>query len=401
MPVVDAAPFRALRYDPAVAGDPAATSAPAYDDVGRFTYAHHRTASPYTVLELLAGGDDGYRGAGATFRRWRRTGVLVEDSRPAYYLYEIHELRHGIPAVLRGVLAAVTVTDRSLLPHESVDASRVRSRVARLEAVPADLAPVFAVHTAAPPDFRAIVDAHPTAPPVVAFTDEHGADHRVWAVRDAEAIDALTHGMAQVTAVIADGHHRHAAAVERARRQPSADRTLAYLVDGATYGPQLLPVHRRVDPLPDDVAERLSGDFRMESVATQDIDAALEAAPTPAFALLHHGGAALLVARDAAQLHKSVDPERSEAWRRLPSAVWESVVRPRLGPTSVTYHAATPRLLADVDASPAAGLFLLPAPSLDDVYACALAGEAMPAKTTWFRPKPRAGLVMRSVDSSR
>ena len=97
--MVDAAPFRALRYEPAVAGDPATTSAPAYDELERFTYARHLQASPYTVLELLAPRAESFAAAGAAYDRWRRTGVLVTDDRPGYYLYEEHELRHGVPAV--------------------------------------------------------------------------------------------------------------------------------------------------------------------------------------------------------------------------------------------------------------------------------------------------------------
>jgi uncharacterized protein (DUF1015 family) len=399
--VVDAAPFRALRYDAAVAGDPAVTSAPAYDDLDPFEYARHRTASPYTVLELLAGdggAGGGYDAAGAAFRRWLRTGVLVEEPIPAFYLYEIHELRQAIPAVLRGVLAAVSVTGDTLLPHEAVDAARITSRLQRLAAVPADLAPVFAVHTPADAVFREVVDAAPRTAPLLALTDEFGADHRVWPVVDPDATAALEHGLSRVRAVIADGHHRFAAAVELQRRNPSTSRTLTYLVDGETYGPQLLPVHRLVAPVPGDLHRRLEALFELHTIPAVDVE--VEVSRRGAMAVQQDDDKALLlVARDASKLDAAMPAARSPAWRRLDSAIFDHIIRPLLGGSRVVYRNDIALAAKELRTTGDAALFILRPPPLASVYACAVAGEAMPAKSTWFRPKPRAGLVLRSLQS--
>ena len=405
--MVDAAPFTALRYDPAIAGDPASTSAPAYDDVERFTYARHRTASPYTVLELLAGEDaapDAYRGAAGTFRRWRRTGVLAEDAAPAFYIYEIHELRSGVPTMLRGVLAAVAVQGDTLLPHEAVHPDRVAARVRRMEAVPADLAPVFAVHQPGPPSLRQVLDAPPSTRPIVAFTDEAGADHRVWALREPDAVEAVRSGLSEIRAVIADGHHRFAAAAQRAALGNGAtDRTLTYLVDATMYGPHLHPVHRLV-AAPDTAAllHRLDGAFELQPVASGDLATAAAAAGDSVVFGLHVGGgpSGLLVARDGTALRSMLPSGHSPSWTKLDAAVWEHAVRPLLGDAPVVYRADGLTARREADAGGGA-LFLLRPPVIDDVFACAFAGEALPPKSTWFRPKPRAGLVLRSLDSPR
>ena len=398
--MVDAEPFAALRYDPAVAGSAAATSAPAYDDVGRFDYARHRTASPYTVLELLAGsGAEAYRSAAAAYQRWRRTGVLRVDPRPAYYLYEIHELRAGVPHVLRGVLAAAAVTDGNLEPHEAVEPQRVADRVLRLEAVPADLAPVFAVHTEAPAPMRAVLDAAPTSPPVIAFSDEDGVDHRVWMVDDPLAITAIRDGLRSVRAVIADGHHRYAAARARAAGAVAPPRTLTYLVDGTTHGPQLQAVHRLARPLTEAARRHLTADFAMLPVAPAHALERLAATASPAFVLrLPSEDTFVLTPLDSQALADRMPPGRSAAWRALDAAVWDVVIRPALGPAEVVYRNDVSAAVAQLTADGDGGLFLLRPPSLGQVFACAAAGDEMPAKTTWFRPKPRAGLVMRSLD---
>ena len=71
------------------------------------------------------------------------------------------------------------------------------------------------------------------------------------------------------------------------------------------------------------------------------------------------------------------------------------------------------RAIAEVDAAvtaltaPAAtdgtvppdALVLLSPPTVQQVLEVARSGLRMPAKTTWFWPKPRAGLVMRRLDT--
>jgi uncharacterized protein (DUF1015 family) len=395
-PVVDVAPFRALRYDPAVAGAPASTSAPAYDDLERFTYAQHRTASPYTVLELLAeGAEADYAPAAAAYRRWRRTGVIVEDAEPALFRYDIHELRRGVPSVLRGVLAAVSVGD-GLLAHERVNPDRVASRARRLAAVPVDLAPVFAVHAPARPELRQVLDAPPARPPLVALTDEAGADHRIWPLAAPHDVQAVVGALASVQAVIADGHHRYEAAGHLAG-DGGDTRILAYLVDGSIHGPQLQAVHRLLRSVPDPVA-LLDRDFDAKPLSWGDVLAALGREDGILLGLRRGGASTLLRARDSDALRARLPAGTSDAWRSLDTAVWEHLVHPALG-GEVEYHSNLRLAAAAADADPTAALFALRPPSLATVYACAAAGEVMPVKTTWFRPKPRAGLVMRSLQS--
>lgn len=401
--MVDAAPFRALRYDPAVAGDPAATSAPAYDDLERFTFARHRTASPYTVLELLAptaAAPAAFRAAGATFERWRRTGVLVEDPAPAFYLYEEHELRRGVPALQRGVLAAVRVGDPDVLPHEAVEPARVATRVERLKAVPADLAPVFALHLGGSPRLRAALDVPPDRPPVAALTDEAGVDHRVWAINDPRRLAEIRTALQDVRAVIADGHHRWEAARALRERRPGADRTLVYLVDADTYGPQVLAVHRVVDPLPADAPQLLASTLSLTpapgEVAT--LAARLATATAPALGLWRPGSPGLVLTPPGGPAGTSLLPaNRSPAWRGLDTALFEHVVLPRLGQPPVEHRTDAAAAAAQLERRGGGGLFLVRSVPVATVLACAAAGETMPAKTTWFRPKPRAGLIMRSL----
>lgn len=410
--MVDAAPFRGVRYDAAVAGDPATTSAPAYDDLERFAYARHRTASPYTVLELLASrGDDGYAAAGAALERWWRTGVLVRDPDPAFYRYEEHELRAGVPAVQRGILAAVKLEPLdgtgAVLAHEAVDPSRVEERLERLQAVPLDVSPVFAMYKDAPAALTAVLERPPSRPPVVAITDEDGIDHRVWALDEPRDLATIVAALTQVRVVIADGHHRYATAIAWHRRETASgrigsDRTLMYLVDAMTHGPRVLPVHRLVTALPENVLARLRQDFLLEPAPPdpRGLSLRLDAAAGRALALRLPGPRGLLLrARDDAALTAALPDNRSASWRALDTAVLDHVVLPGLGitPDQIAARSDAVTAAAEVDAGTAAGLFMVRPVDTGTVLRLAAAGEPMPAKTTSFRPKPRTGLVMRAL----
>jgi uncharacterized protein (DUF1015 family) len=419
--VVDAVPFPAVRYDPDIAGAVVATSAPAYDDVGRFTYAQRRAASPYTVLELLAsGGPQAYAAAGAAYERWRRTGVLVRDPVPAFYLYEEHELRHGVPAVQRGILAAVALEpldgSGTILPHERVDAARVTDRLDRLAAVPLDVSPVFALYCGALPMLRELLDRRPTAAPIVALTDEVGVDHRIWAVRDPADVAAISEGLGPARAVIADGHHRYARALAHSKRLATSRgggelgaalrraapwrRTLMYLVDASVHGPRPMPIHRVVRDLPADSATRLGAHFTVEESAAGPVELSREL-EEPSGATIglhtHEGRTYVLRPRDLLTIRSRMPSGRSERWLRLPTALLEHAVLPLLGVPAVEHRSDLRAAIAEVEASPESGVFLLGPTDTATVLDLAEAGEPMPAKTTSFQPKPRTGVIMREV----
>lgn len=406
--LVDVAAFRAVRYESSSAGDPVTTSAPAYDDVEPTAFAQHRTSSPYTVLELVTAGADGYRAAGQTYDRWRRTGILVEDPEPCYFRYEEHELRRGVPAVQRGLLAAVAVTPLEpagpVAAHEQVHPERVAERLARLRAVPVDVAPVHMLLRHATPGLHGLLDRPPPEPPLVAFTDDRGIDHRVWRLSDPRTHEVVRAALRPATAVIADGHHRYAAALEyraeHAHQGPGPwDRTLAYLVDAEVHGPRALPVHRLVDQPPEDLLDRLQADFVVSPVegGVQALLRHLERGSGLTFGLRTPGQAAhLLRARDAERIYARLTGR--PAWRDVAPAVVEHAVLAPLGVGSERIRAEHDPAAIEhaVEHGDSAALLVRPV-AVRTVVDMATVGQVLPPKSTRFEPKPRAGLVMRAA----
>ena len=407
--MVDAAPFRGLRYAPSVAGSPLSTSAPATDDIDRFDYARHRTASPYTVLELVAprSASDGYAAGAAALARWRRTGVVALDPRPAFYVYEQHVPADasGPAHVQRGVLAAVAVetgAPEQVLPHEDTDPLRVAGRLARLLAVPVDIAPVHTIAGELGAELAALFGAVLARPPLVTLVDEIGARHTICATDGREEVTAVRELLAGQRVLLADGHHRYAAAIALRRRRPddwAAARILMLVADSRRDGPRVLGMHRLLARLSADWPAVLAPQFdAVPSVANAaGLLSALGMEPPGTVALRVAGDGVLLRPRDAAALRAGLG-RGSARWRALDTVLVDHVLLPLLGvePAAVTARADAEGAAAEVDAGAAGALVLLRPTPLEAIRALAIAGERMPAKSTSFRPKPRTGLILRS-----
>ena len=371
----------------------------------RFSYAHHRTAGPYTVLQLIEP-DDGYRQAATTYARWRRTGVLVEDALPGLHRYELREGTGTNQVSAVGLVAAVavepagrTAAARQIRAHEDTDPLRVASRVARLRAVPVELSPVLGLTRALPSAVWAALQPSPDGP-VIAVVDEEGVEHSVGAITDPARIRALVTALADIRVVIADGHHRYAAAAALPAR-----RTMMLLLDALTPILQVLPIHRAVRELPQDALERLAADFTVTAApgGAGGLAQAVAASGPATFGLLRHGApgagpqAHVLRARDPSSLSARLPTDRAPAWRALDAAILAEVVFGLLGVEPATALPRTDPVRALAQMPQGGGMLLLRPVDAATVFAVADAGEAMPAKTTLFRPKPRAGLLLRAL----
>ncbi|TNY35409.1 DUF1015 domain-containing protein [Thermomonospora catenispora] len=422
---LELAPFRGVRFAPEAVGDLAAVTCPPYDlidpeEVRRLTAGDGRNVARLT----LPTGEDGYRRAAETLHRWLAEGVLVADPEPALYVYETVA---ADGALLRGVLGAVGLRPESarvVLPHEEVFPGPVRDRLALMTATGANLEPIFLIYEgpagvpagdgAAPgADPGAVVDRiAETRRPVTEFRADDGTFHRLWRVDDPATQERITTGLRDRRAMIADGHHRYATYQALQERRHAAgdgpgpwDYGLALLVDWRRHPPRLGAIHRVLPGLdPREAAERAAKAFTVRE--TPDLKAgtaALAEADGPAFLLGGADGLWLLTAPDADLLDQAMPAERSPQWRRLDTAVLDTLLIDRLWEVN-----ADERTVEVVHEDPVAALrrarrrggtaVIMNPPTVADVLAVAAAGERVPRKSTSFGPKPRTGLVMRLLD---
>jgi uncharacterized protein (DUF1015 family) len=267
---------------------------------------------------------------------------------------------------------------------------------------------------AAPGDASRLTDltADGQAPLACAVTDD-GVTHRLWAVTDPATQAAIVADLAARTALIADGHHRYAAYRELRAEMSGADGDsgpwdygLAFLVDAQEYPLRLGAIHRVLPRLSlAEAVNRASEAFTVTAVTAETAFGRLAAAGESGTAFLLAGGAGywLLTDPDQRQVEAAMPAEASHRWRALDASVMQELLLAQLWSIKdnerdvlISHDAAEAvRMAAD---SGGTAVICNPMP-LAAVMDIAAHGEKVPRKSTSFGPKPRTGLVLRTLES--
>ena len=423
-------PFRALTYRQRDPDHLARVSSPAYDLVTPAGRNRLADADPYNIVRLILpqvdvaaaeserapGGDGALRSAqqaAVSLRAWEADGVLDRDGEPALWLYELRPPGGAAPTT--GWLGAVALPppgSAAVLPHEDTYAPAVEGRRALLAATRTDLEPIVLAHDPEPM-VAELTHAALRGVPALEVEDSDGVRHRLWRVTDPKKLAPLTAALKRTGAVIADGHHRFAAATAHARTQPRASGANAVLALVTPMGPGGLrvdPIHRVVPELPLETALTAAAPgFHLTELLAGSDPAALEAAvrrwldyPDESGFLVTDGSRLVRLTDPSREVRATVPPEAPEAWRRLDVVLAHHGLLGHLwnrtdDPDAVLIAHNVGEALAT--ARDRAGVaLLLRAPSPADVAAVARAGARMPRKSTLFVPKPRTGLVLRPLD---
>ncbi|MDX6476371.1 MAG: hypothetical protein QOH95_1882 [Gaiellaceae bacterium] len=336
-------PFRALRYDSAVAGPLADLVAPPYDVISDEQRRDYLARSPYNVVHLTL--PDSEEQAASDLTEWRRRGVVAQDAERYWWIAQDYVGPDGVARTREGFAASVPVTpyeDGQVLPHERTHAGPKEGRLRLLRATRTQLEPIFLLYDADP------LFERPAGEPS-ADVEESGVRTRVWPVDGGEVeIDTPL--------LIADGHLRYETAVAYREENPEATHTFAVLVSSRAPGLEIFPTHRLAQGLGDVPGEEVGGP-----------------------------GEGVTLYRDGRYLRVRSDDD-------FGPRVVES-----LGAQGVSYTAYADEAIAAVDRGDAQAAFLLHPVTVEQVARFAHAGETMPQKSTFFFPKLTSGLLFHPV----
>ena len=424
---LDVRPFRALTYREHDPVSLARVSSPAYDLVTASGRDRLAAADPHNIVRLILPHVDPVPGAdtsrtaldrlsagaaAVTLRSWLSERVLVRDDVPALWRYEM-----AVPGAdpTTGWLGAVMLPppgSAAVLPHEDTFAPAVAGRAALLAATHTDLEPIVLAHDP-DPEVAELTRLAGTGAATLEVADPDGVAHRLWRVTDVQLLARLTRALAGTRSVIADGHHRFAAARDHASslRRPCAagpghGRVLALLTPMGPGGLQVRAIHRVVPDLSlDEALSRAATGFRVRGLDHGDIRAAAQtwAAGAGAAAFLLTDGSRLAeLSEPSPPMLAAVPAEAPAAWRGLDVVLAHAALLTRQwgradDPESVLVAHDVDEALRLADERSGVAL-LLHSPSPADVAAVARTGARMPRKSTLFVPKPRTGLVLRPHD---
>ncbi|HEU5214465.1 MAG TPA: DUF1015 domain-containing protein [Gaiellaceae bacterium] len=337
-------PFRALRYDQAVAGPLESLVAPPYDVIGPEQREELLGRSPYNVVHLTL--PDSEDEAAESLRDWRERGVLVQDPEPAYWwLRQDYVGPDGVARRREGFVAALRAEPyetRVVLPHERTHEGPKEGRLRLLRATRTQLEPLFFL-------WDGTIEVNGLGEP-----DLQSGGDSLWRL-DAEFGEALTEELRDAQLLIADGHHRYETTL--ASGEPWL---LAVIVPTGQEGLTIFPTHR--------VAETAG------AASGTPIDPPGDELPGP---VLYRTGGYQLLPGDGL-----LDPE----------------VVDRAAPGAVTYTPHREEAVATVDRGEAEAAFLLRPTRIEDVWDVARRGEVMPQKSTFFYPKLTSGLLLLPLD---
>ncbi|MCW2746245.1 MAG: hypothetical protein JWM48_2795 [Mycobacterium sp.] len=319
------------------------------------------------------------RPLGATTRGRRATHAAGP---PGVFAYE--QRGPGGAVRLRGLLLALAV-DGGVLPHERTDPGVVRRTARLLTARRYDRDPVMVLATAG----SVAPLLQETGAPLVDVVERH-VRHVVRPVTGPDAVLAEQLGaLAAGPVVIADGHHRVAAAQRLAAEGRGDGRVLALLCDGEPGGPQVLPIGRCLPRWAfDDAVRDLARRCTVTPMSPEEAVAALAGQPGPAVAAVGGRGRAVLVTSPAPSLLAGAPA----VLRGLDVTLADALVADRdpelefvHGPDAATAAAAAGTGICLV------GRAVTPV----QLAAAALAGVLLPRKATSFVPKPLGGVLLR------
>ncbi len=332
-------------------------------------------------------------------------GDYVREPAPAYFVYS--QTMDG--RTQTGVVATVAVDDYvsgAVARHENTRADKEEDRVRHVGTVGAQTGPIFlAYRRSAAVD--AVVSAATAEDPMCDFTSSDGVRHRVFAVRAADRVAALTAAFAAVPRTyIADGHHRAASAVrvglERraADPAPTGEKEYDYFLSVLFPDSELriMDYNRVVADMNGlSPAELLSA---VGKAATVSEPSRGPVRPSAKGEFSMYSGGEWRLCRFRPEF-ASADPVDGLDVSLLQNLVLGPVLGigdpktdPRIGFVGGIRGLGELERRADACGGVA---FAMHPTSMAELFAVADAGRLMPPKSTWFEPKLRSGLFIHEI----
>src|SRR4051794_20580433 len=378
-------PFPGIRYDTDTV-DLDRVVAPPYDVIGPDERQRLEGRDPHNVVHIDLPRDepgrDRYTAAGCRLDEWLAEHVLLGDEEPAFYVYRMgYHDADGRPRQTSGVIGALELSvpgEGDVLPHERTMSKPKDDRLNLMRSCRANLSAIWVISLAQ--GLSGLCEL--PGPPDARCTDDEGVHHRLWRITQPGVVSAIADAVKSAPVVIADGHHRYetALAYRDERRSEAAgpgdhDLIMAYAVELADDQLSIRPIHRLINDLrpATDLLGALSQWFEPFDAGPPTTSLAARMADAGALALVTPGQAWLLKPRAADDMS---DAEHLDA------------IIDALPSHELSYQHGVENVLALVDKGEAQVGVLLRPVSVDHMEAAARAGRRLPAKTTFFYPKP-------------
>ena len=352
-------------------------------------------------------GDEKYRNSARLLGRWLEEKTLLEDEEECMYAYEEEYEIGGEKKVQRGIVCLVKVEPfekQVILPHEEIYGGPLEDRYKLLKATETDLEMIMGIYSdPAKVTSRILKDL---GEPVIDLKHADNIRHRIWRIRDGDAINEFMNYMNCEKIIIADGHHRYTTALKYHVTDNGHGKPYMLIwllnMDGDL---NVMPTHRLIShverPL-ENIEDDLKRYFEMEKPGSREelMQRLRETEPQHTFGFYMKDRFMFLKLKDNDETRKFLDMNGKRHWKDLDVNILHTIVINKvLGLPEDTKHIQfikdADKLFEQVDEGKYRIGLLLNATKLEQVKKIAGSGHRMPQKSTYFYPKPLSGLILR------
>ena len=350
-----------------------------------------------------------YEQAARNFKKFQDKGWLVQDEKPAYYIYA--QTMNG--KTQYGLVVGAFVDDYlngTIKKHELTRKDKEEDRMKHVRVNDANIEPVFFAY----PDNKVLDElinkyVKNNAPEYDFIAPIDGFGHQFWVIADANDIDVITKEFAKMPALyIADGHHRSAAAAlvgaEKANNNPNhkGDEEYNYFMAVCFQASQLtiLDYNRVVKDLngltSTQFLEKLEKNFDVQKMGKE----MYRPAALHNFSLYLDGEWYSLTAKQGT--YNDADPigvldVDISSRLILDEILGIKDLRTDKRIDFVGGIRGLTELKERVDSGEMKMALALYPVSMQQIMDIADSGKIMPPKATWFEPKLRSGLVIHKL----
>lgn len=276
--MVQVKPFKGLLYNQDKIKDIKSVVAPPYDVISEQEQVKLYQSSPHNIVRLVLGKElkrdssfnNRYIRSANYLNNWLKKNILVPDGQDAFYIY-VQKYTYQRKKITRyGLIALMRLEEKKsgkVLPHEITSSKPKEDRSKLLEAVRANLSPIFVLFPDDKKRVTRLLISRTKPKPLFDFSAQ-GIRQRLWRLSDKKTINQIQKLFKPKSIFIADGHHRYEVAVSF---KHIYNYLMVYLVGLNDQGLSILPTHRLVK-LPsrigsEELLARLNKFFEVQKVS--------------------------------------------------------------------------------------------------------------------------------------
>lgn len=264
--------FRGYVYNPNKIDYQEITSPP-YDVISPEFQNKLYEKHPNNAIRLeLPKEENKYQIAAQRWNEWRDDETLIQDERPAVYVYDqTFTTKDGNTVTRKGFIARLRVvpfSDKVVLPHEKTLTKAKSDRLNLFKETAANFSPIFLLYQDDQFLIDQLIEEVRDDVPFIDVVDYQETTNYVWRLTHVAVLDRLYEIMKTKPVYIADGHHRYETALEyaRLRKEENPNHTgnesynfvMAYFTSMSAPDLVVYPTHRLVHGLSSNVLDSLN-----------------------------------------------------------------------------------------------------------------------------------------------